>query len=375
MLWRIAFSTLLSDRGKLATGLVGVVFSVILVNIQGGLFFGLMNKASLLVDRSGADIWVGHRGMHNVDFPHNIPARWLSTVRSTPGVSDAETLIVGFSEMTLPGGGFEGVTIVGVSPRTDLGKAWDIVEGPSDAIDAPNGVIVDLCDESKLAYPKIGDIREIGGQRARIAGKSHGVLSFLVTPYVFTTRDRALQFLGGDPSKCSYILVRVEGGASVSDVCKRIEEKLPSVMAVPSETYGAISINFWMTRTGIGLSFGTATVLGLLVGLIMVAQTLYAMVLDRISEFATMKAIGASERAVLTVLLSQAGAIAVIGVAIGLCLTVLLKTLISKPQAAVEIPLWLYVASALLVSAICLVASMLPYVRVRRVDPHSVLQG
>ena len=39
-----------------------------LVNVQGGLFLGLIRKVSLLVDQSDADIWVGHRRIHNVDF-------------------------------------------------------------------------------------------------------------------------------------------------------------------------------------------------------------------------------------------------------------------------------------------------------------------
>ena len=89
MLLNLAIRTLLHDRGKLIAGLVGVVFSVVLVNIQGGLFTGLMSKASLLVDRSQADIWVGHRGMHNVDFPHDIPLRWICLLYTSPSPRDA----------------------------------------------------------------------------------------------------------------------------------------------------------------------------------------------------------------------------------------------------------------------------------------------
>ncbi len=121
MLWNIAYRTLLYDRGKLLAGLVGVIFSVVLVNIQGGLFLGLMNKARLLVDRSHADIWVGHRGMHNVDFPHEIPERWIHRIRSIPGVLEAEPLRIYQSEMNLPDGNFEGVTVVGVKEDS---SAW-----------------------------------------------------------------------------------------------------------------------------------------------------------------------------------------------------------------------------------------------------------
>ena len=55
MLSQLALRTLVHDRGKLVVALVGVIFSVVLVNVQGGLFIGLMSKASLLIDQSGAD--------------------------------------------------------------------------------------------------------------------------------------------------------------------------------------------------------------------------------------------------------------------------------------------------------------------------------
>ena len=375
MLWNIARRTLLCDRGKLLAGLVGVIFSVVLVNVQGGLFFGLIEKAGLLVDRSHADIWVGHRGMHNVDFPHQIPERWIHRVRSIPGVAEAEPLRILFSEMSLPDGNFEGVMIVGVSEGTELGRAYEVVEGHPDALSYADGVIVDQCDDAKLIDPAIGETREVGGQRVRVTGKCWGILGFLVTPYVFTTYDRAVELFGGDPSLASYFLVRVEPGVDREQVCAEIRRRLGDVSAVTSDEYAAISAEYWMTRTGIGLSFGAATFLGLLVGLVMVGQTLYAMVLDRISEFATLKAIGATEREIVMLLTAQSTLVAVVGIAIGILFTIVLQSLISTPRATVNIPLPLYIGSAALVFVICLAASALPYLRVRRVDPHSVLQG
>ena len=115
--------------------------------------------------------------------------------------------------------------------------------------------------------------------------------------------------------------------------------------------------------------------LGLLVGLVMVGQTLYAMVLDRVNEFATLKAIGSSEREIMLLLAAQASVVAMIGISIGLVLTVFLRALMSTPRATIEIPMLLYVMSAGLVFCICLIAASLPYLRVRRVDPHTVLQG
>ncbi|XZE54266.1 ABC transporter permease [Planctomycetaceae bacterium SH139] len=375
MLWNIAFRTLAFDRGKLLAGLIGVIFSVVLVNIQGGLFFGLIEKASLLVDRSNADIWVGHRGMHNVDFPHSIPERWIHRIRSISGVVEAQPLRIGFSEISLPDGNFEGVTVIGVKDGTDLGRAYAVVEGSVDGLSLVDGVIVDQCDDARLFAPAIGELREVGNKRARIVAKSHGILSFVVTPYLFTTYDRAANYVNSDPKMASYILVRVRPGVDREQVCMEIRRRLSGVSAMTAEDYASTSVQFWMTRTGIGLSFGAATSLGLLVGLVMVAQTLYAMVLDRISEFATLKAIGMTEREIMLLLVAQSSLVAAAGISIGLALAWCMGWLLSTPRATIEIPLGLYLSSAGLVFGICLAASALPYLRIRRVDPHTVLQG
>jgi putative ABC transport system permease protein len=374
-MWSFALQTLAADRGKLFTALTGVVFSVVLVNIQGGLFLGMIFKASLLVTNGHADIWVGHREMHNAEFSRDIPRRWVYRIRPVEGVKRADPYLIGFSDMTLPRGGFEGVAVVGVDRHSQLGKAWNLQTGPADAIRQTDGIIIDDCEDFKLGAPQIGEVREIGHYRSRVVGKSHGIMGFQVAPYVFTNYEQAARILQKNPSDCSYILVQLEPGADAEQVCASIRQRIPEVDAFPSQRYGEKCVHFWMTRTGIGMSFGAATLLGVLVGLVMVAQTLYAMVLDRLVEFGTLKAIGATERQVFSVLLSQAIVMAVAGSLIGLQLVTIIQRLCTTPNAPIVIPLWLSLCSCGLVLVICLVSSLIPYLRVRKVDPLIVLQS
>ncbi len=81
-MWLLALKAMLGDRGKLVTSLLGVTFSVVLINLQGGLYLGLIQKASLLVDYGKADIWVGHRHMESVDIGSFIPERWVYRIRA-----------------------------------------------------------------------------------------------------------------------------------------------------------------------------------------------------------------------------------------------------------------------------------------------------
>lgn len=374
-MWTIAIKTLLSDRGKLLTAVVGVVFSVVLVNVQGGLFFGLIRKAALLVDHGHADIWVGHKGMNNVDFPQSIPRRLVQRIRSIEGVRQAEPYIVGHSVMTLPDGGFEYVVVIGSDAASMMGTATAGLENEIENIRQADGIIVDIFDAEKIGNPQIGDLREIGRQRARVVGFTEGVLGFLVTPYVFTTIDRAAQFLGRGSNEASYFLVQVDDDASVDAVCDRIQERMPDLVAYTRQQYAAVSMDYWLKRTGLGISFGAATALGLFVGLVIVGQTLYASVLDRLVEFGALKAIGAHERQIRTIILLQSLSLATVGSAIGLVCVLVVQTLLDTPRAPIAIPWFVSVGSCLIVTGVCLLSSLLPYWRIRKIDPAMVLLG
>jgi putative ABC transport system permease protein len=282
---------------------------------------------------------------------------------------------VNFGIMTLPSGGFEEVVLVGVERESLLGNAWSMAEGTADSIRQTDGIIVDADEDAKLEYPRIGEVREIGGKRARIVAKSKGIVGFLAAPYVFTTIDRATEYAGKDPGYCNYYLVQTAEGVDPKLVCRAIEERIPELDAHVASDYSKISIDYWMTRTGIGISFGLATVLGLIIGVVMVGQTLYALVLDRLHEFATLKAIGAPESRVYGILLLQAMIMAVVGTLVGMVLVAVIQKFGTSPKAPIVIPLWLTIGTTLLVVAICMLSAILPYLRVRSVEPVMVLQS
>ncbi len=256
-----------------------------------------------------------------------------------------------------------------------MGNAWNLVEGNPRSILQTDGVFIDECEQAKLDNPRLGDLREIGGRAARIVGKTRGITGFLVMPYVFTTIDRASRYLRKPPDVCSYYLVQLSPGADPAAVCAAIRRRVPELDAFPRAVYSNITAGYWITRTGLGLSFGAATLLGLLVGLIMVAQTLYALVLDRLDEFGTLKAIGASGPQALSLLFVQALSMAVVGSLIGLACVAAIQHCCNGPKAPIIVPWWLSLGSCLMVTAICLVAAVLPYVRIRRLDPLMVLQS
>jgi putative ABC transport system permease protein len=134
-------------------------------------------------------------------------------------------------------------------------------------------------------------------------------------------------------------------------------------------------MEFWLTRTGIGISFGLAAFLGVLVGLAVVAQTLFATVAERIKEFGTLKAMGADDGCIGRFLAAQALGNAAIGSVIGLVGSVVLAQVMSTARAPVILTGIVAVVSVVLMVVVCLIAAWLPYWRMRRIDPASVLRS
>jgi putative ABC transport system permease protein len=134
-------------------------------------------------------------------------------------------------------------------------------------------------------------------------------------------------------------------------------------------------MQFWLTRTGIGISFGLAAFLGLLVGLAVVAQTLYASITERIKEFGTLKAMGADDSCISRFVLVQALGNALIGSVFGLLTSLLIARTMSTARAPIELTVPISVASVLLIVVVCVIAAYIPYWRIRRIDPACVLRG
>ena len=372
---RLAVKMLIADRGKLVTALAGVVFSLVLINIQGGLFLGLMKKASLLIDRGEVDIWVGQRGMRTPDLPGELPIHLLDRVRGLSGVAEAEPYIVKGAVATLPDGGFETVLVVGSDPRTLLGSAWSYAEGSGADLRRPEAIAIDVVDEDRLAFAELGDLLEINGVRARVSAKTEGTQNFITTPIVFTELDSARRYLDIGPDYCSWFRVRLADGADPAQVCEQVRERLPEQDVYTAEEFRQVAQSYWLRRTGIGLSFGAATLLGLTVGLLIVAQSLYALALDHLPEYAALKAMGAENGSLCGVVIMQAATVAAIGCAVGVALVLAARELWSSPHAPIHIPLVLLLGGAVVVSGFCLAAAVLPFRRICRVDPVAVLHA
>src|SRR5208337_3178053 len=129
--------------------------------------------------------------------------------------------------------------------------------------------------------------------------------------------------LGAPPSSATYFLVRTAPGASVDEVRQRLAAALPNLEIITSDEFRRRSRSYWLFGTGAGAALFGSAVLGIVVGTVIVAQTLYSSTKDHLSEFATLRAMGSSAGYIHKVILMQAAISGLLGWALGTVLTIL----------------------------------------------------
>jgi hypothetical protein len=83
----LAWRNLVHDKVRLAVTLIGIVFAVVLIVVELGLFLGFLTTTSGLIDRSGADLWITASRVPYIEQGVPFSERKLFTVLSTPGVA------------------------------------------------------------------------------------------------------------------------------------------------------------------------------------------------------------------------------------------------------------------------------------------------
>jgi putative ABC transport system permease protein len=132
------------------------------------------------------------------------------------------------------------------------------------------------------------------------------------------------------------------------------------------------SVDYWMWNTGAGAALVAGAALGLIVGIVIVAQTLYASTKDHLNEFATLRALGAPASYVYKVILIQALLSAVIGYGVGIVISLLVIRASKDTSLAIVMTPGLAVLLFLLTLGMCAIAAVSAIFKVTRIDPAGV---
>lgn len=371
----IARKNLLRDRVRFVITLAGVSFAVVLMVIQAGIYLGFVQSASEVIDHSRGDVWVAAADTINFDSAKPIDARRAHQVRAIPGVLWVEKLVNTWALLKMPNGATQSVQIVGFNPETGVGGPWAMAQGSFRDVRGRDRILLDESALSRLGDPRVGDRVEILDRKATIAGITRGVHSFTTYPIAFTSHDEALRYSGHlRPTHTTFLVAKVAPGADVEAVVAAAR-RLPGLDAWTRRDFSAKTRRYWSVQTGMGIGIGLTVLLGFLVGLAVVGQTIYASTLEHLREFGTLKAIGASNREIYGIILEQALLTAILGYGIGGTVVVFARDFYEAMGVVVLTPPAIWTGMFAVTLGMCLLASVISIRKAVRVDPVIVFRA
>jgi putative ABC transport system permease protein len=370
----LALKSLLHDKLRFVITVSGVAFAVTLILVQVGLFTGLLDNSTVTIRQADADLWVTSKNTPNVDFAHAFSESRVDRVRSIEGVERADNLVIAFLPIALPTGAEETLLVYALDDFRRWNLPWNVESGNVDDLRRGDYMMLDASAERRFGAFHAGEYREVAGRRIKVIGRTREAKSFTTTPIAFMDLGR-VQEVARMRASATYVLVKLSPGADAAAVKAEIQKRLPHNDVFTRDEWAARSRGYWITSTGIGFNMFMTVFLGCLVGVVVVAQTLYTQTMEHIREFGTVKAIGGSNADIYRILFRQAGIAAIVGFALGLAPALAARPLVEKAGLALVItPTFMGIVLAGTLG-LCLLASMVSFRKVASIDPGLVFRG
>ena len=394
----IARKNLLQDIPRFLVAQAGIMFAVGLVTIQTGLQSGFARSSSLIIDQSTADIWVSSKNMVHLGLTLPIPYERLTQAQQVAGVDRAEALIIRGVLWRDPEDNIGSVTVIGSEPEGQLFSPWNITQGRVGNLKEPYTVFVDEGSLDGLNVKGIGNSAKLDNLKAKVVGLTKGTKSLVLGNLIFTSLESAKTYVNPllntkppadqsfptpEPTKklsstdsITFVLVRAKPGEDLQSLKKRLEAALPDTRAYTRAEMALQTQSYWQKRSGIGFILGMGAVVGIIVGVVIVGQILYSSVSDHIKEFGTLKAMGASDWVIYSVIIEQALWMAVLGYLPGMALCLGVAAWTSATQAIMILITPGSAAAILGITVVmCISSAFFAIQKVTRVDPAMVFKA
>lgn len=369
LVFTLAFRNLFHDRLRFIATVIGIVFSMVLVTVQMGLYLGFGRMVTTMIDHASADLWVMPRGTKCFEDPSLLNARERYRALSINGVAEAIPVVIGFADWRMPSGTTTPVFVIGSDLRSGGLQPWNLVEGRIESLSTPKAVAVDRSYFDRLGISGMGATAEIRQQPVRVAAVTDGIRSFTTTPFVFMDVNRAREHTGVPSGKATYLLIRLSPDADLDHVRSQLMLNIARVEVLTPAEFRERSRAFWLFSTGAGAALFAGALLGVIVGTVIVAQTLYSSTKEHLNEFATLRAIGSSRQYIYKVIVWQALLSAVIGFAIAALIGDAIVHLTAATALPIVITPGLNISLFLLTVVMCIGSAIAAIVQVTRIDP------
>lgn len=323
---RIALVTLLHHRTKVLAALAGVAFATALMVIQAGLYDGLRLRASMLVQHIGGDAWIMARGTSMVDDSELLATGVEARARAHPCVSRVRPAIVAWVLFRTPSGARHTLQLVGTERGEPL-MPWSMGEGLPEDLHGPGRIAIDESDVGRLGLmpPLLGQRLRVADEWVEVRAVTAGLRNVSLIPMVFSDIETARALAHAPPDGATYWVLDLEDPVCAFSIARELEEN-PEIDVMTAEEFARVTEEHVVTESGAGVALAFVALLGFIVGLVIVGQTLFSLVREHHKELGMLRAVGASRGELAAFVLWQSAFVAVVGGALGIGLALAVQS-------------------------------------------------
>jgi putative ABC transport system permease protein len=374
----LAWLQLSHEKIRLLVAIAGISFADILMFMQLGFRDALFDSAITFHANVQGDVFLVSPQSTSLIAMKTFSARRLQQVRSLNNVEHITPIYLDFRFWKNPENkSTRGIMVIGFNPADSNLFTLPGVKENLNKMVLPDSYLFDTKSREQF-----GDVKkwfdagqtvttEVGNRKVTVNGLFQMGASFGADGNILTSDTNFIRLTNRDKGLIDVGVIRLTPGSDAKVTAKKMMEILPKdVKVFTKEEFIEFELNYWKEGTSIGFIFTLGTIMGFIVGIVIVYQILYTDVADHLSEYATLKAMGYTDWYLLTVVFQEAIILSVVGFMPGMFAAVGLYTL---TRNATSLPLLMTLARAstvfLLTVIMCLVSGTIAVRKLRSADP------
>lgn len=395
----LAYRNLAHDKVRFALFASGIGFAVVLMGVQYGIMNAMLDSNTVMIQQMKCELILVNPNRASLMFPAGVSQRRVEQAKGVPGVGRATPVYVEYQTAELrhtspdpkARTNTRRVRVIGVDPAADVFDLPGVTAKDWAALNAPGTALYDRMSRAhpdqvnhrgETVFGKLepGARTELAGQKiALVAGFEMGFDfgtdgTLVVSDRTFIDVVRPPSFGFNPVAETDLVAIKLAPGADRDTVRAALAAKLGGdVLVLTRDQMVAREKAFWWTNTPIGFAFGAGVVLGFVVGMVICYQILASDVADHLPEYATLKAIGYTNRYLSWIVLQEALILAGAGFVPGMAVTygtyLLLTELTGLPMLLTPGRFALILG---LTIVMCVASGLMAVRKVKKVDPADV---
>ncbi|MCC6415168.1 MAG: FtsX-like permease family protein [Opitutaceae bacterium] len=367
----LAWLNTIQNRKRSATAVGGICFAILLIFMQAGFLGAAKLNASLAYREMRFDLMIVSRGYLMLTRSESIDIYRILQARNIPGVAAVRGLRLDGARWSKNAGGSASCFVFGVTPGEPYFND-EALNAAATRLQAPQTVLVDRLSRSSYGPWSVGGAAVLNGQKLSIQGDYALGMGLLADGSAIVSLDTYLRLYRIPRlDRVEFGLVQLAPGADPAAVAAALRAALPGdVMVLTKPELIDREENYFVNVKPVGIMFQVGMFVAFVVGAVILYQILASEITNRLREFATLKAMGYTERYIYWVGIKQGLIFSFLGYFPSLLLSIGLYRLL---RALSSFPVYMDWSRALFVFGLslgmCAIAAVFALGKIKRADP------